>query len=141
MRRSNPRSHKHHDVVCVGSAAVVKEVVAAARLCLEGIHRPLHCFGHSHVKWVGCLSSLEEDVGILGRTPQHRLVRIECPTALSTDQLVVDHGIDRRRVERRNLGDLVAGTKPVEEVQEGHAGCECGRMSNQRQVLCLLDRS
>ncbi len=121
-------------------AGVVEQVVGAPGALAEPIHRGLHGVGGRQVERVRGLPRLEEDVGVLGRAPEHRVLGGECPRAMRPHQPVVDQRAQVRVGERLDLRHLVRGAEPVEEVQERHPRLEGRRVGDEREILGLLHR-
>ncbi len=59
---------------------------------------------------------------------------------MGEDLIVVDHGAQIVLAQLMDLIDFMRGTEAVEEVDEGDARLQGGRMGDQRQILRLLHR-
>ena len=124
----------------VRCAVIVDEPVAATGRAGEPCERALdHARYREHVRVAG-FARLEEDVGVLRAAAQHRSIRVEPAQAVRHDPVVVDERGDHLGVGNVDASDLVTGAKAVEEVQEGDARFERGRMRNEREVGGLLRR-
>ena len=123
-----------------GMTVVVEQVVIAAGPSGEPVHRVLDDRREPVVIAVAGLSSLEEGVGILGGAAQHGMVRREGAAAVGGDGFRVDQGIEVVVGQEFDLGDLMGGSKPIEEVEERHAAREGGRLGDAGEVVGLLDR-
>ena len=69
------------------------------------------------------------------------MLRIERARPVSAHQVVVDEGPDVLVAQHLQGIDLVRGAEAVEEVDEGNARAQSGRLRDQRAVVSLLDRS
>ncbi len=69
------------------------------------------------------------------------MVGAQAAAAVSQDQLLVHERPQHLVGDAIDLGDLVAGSESVEEVEERHPGPQGGGMGDRREVLRLLDRS
>ena len=69
------------------------------------------------------------------------MLRRQRPGAVGAHEVVVDHGAQVTGGQRLHLGHLVRGPEAVEEVQEGHARLERGRVGDQGEVHRLLHRA
>jgi hypothetical protein len=95
-------------------------------------------FGHRVVIRVGALAALEVDVRVLGRAAQHWVLGVHGVFAELGDLVVVHQFGHVRVVDDFDLLDLVAGAEAVEEVHEGHAGVDGGKVRHQGQVHAFL---
>jgi hypothetical protein len=133
-------SHQHDHAVRIRRPRVFHQVVPAAGALAEGVHRRLDGVGNRPVERRARLSRLEEDVWVLGGSPQRRPVRRQAAVAQGPHGVLIDQGVEVRVVEEVDPVDLVARPEAVEEVKERHAGGERRGMRYERQVLGLLDR-
>ena len=123
-----------------GRADVVEQVILPADQLGELVHRLLHDAGAGVVELVARLAGLEEDVRVLGRAAQLRLLGRQGPprwAATSSMSIIARTSSSR---ELLDLVHLVRDAEAVVEVEEGHAGLERRRMGDQRHVLGLLHR-
>ena len=134
------RTHDHHDPGRLGMTVVVEDPVATPGQLGEAVHLLLDDAGHGVVVGVGRLGGLEEDVGVLSCSPDDGTVGVERPPTVPLHELVVDHLPDGGVVDLLDLGDLVTGPEPVEEVQEGDASPQCRCVADKGEVVRLLDR-
>ena len=132
-------AHRHDHLFRVGGADVVEQVVLPAGERGELVHHALDDLGHPIVERVARLAGLEEDVRVLGRAPQLRLVRIQGAVAMRLDELQVDHRLDVVAGELLDLVHFVRGPEPVEIVEEGNAGFESRGICQKRHILGLLN--
>src|SRR4029453_17603870 len=87
------------------------------------------------------LASLEEGVRVLGGAAQQRAVRGERALAVRFHERLRHERAEGVVLEELDLPDLVGGAEAVEEVQEGDARLERGRVRDRGHVLRLLDRA
>ena len=85
-------AHDHDHALGVGGALVAHQSVAATGPLGQLIEDRLHDARHGVDERVYRLAGLEEHVGVLGRAPQHGMVRIETTAAQCGDGVVVDEG-------------------------------------------------
>ena len=134
-------AHHDDDALGIGSANVIEQVILASDELGELVHRCLH-FGRSDVVvGIGALANLEEDVGILRRAAQHRMIGRERALAVLDDAIHVDHGAHVVFVEHFDLVDFVRGAESVEEMQEGNARFERWRRARSAPGPSLPARS
>jgi hypothetical protein len=134
------RPHQHDDSLRLGVAGVVEQPVPAPDQLLEPIHQPLDDPGDGVVVRIRCFACLEEDVGVLGAPPQHGTLGLQRTGPMRRDGAGVDKGQQVVIGEPLDLGDLVRGTEPIEEVQERDPRVERCGMGDRGEVLSLLDR-
>ena len=60
------RAHGHDDLLGIGGAVVIEEVVVAADHGVDLVHVFLYHTGEGIIELVGDLTLLEEDIGVLG---------------------------------------------------------------------------
>ena len=138
LHGAGARAHQHHDPLGVGRPVVVEQVVRTAGESREPVHRPLHDLRDDRVEGVRGLAGLEEHVGVLGGTAEHRVVRGQGPIAMRPDEVVVDELAQHLVRQRTDHVHLVRGPEAVEEVQERHAALERRRVRDRGQVLGRL---
>ena len=135
---AGPGAHDDDQSLCVRCSQVVEQPVPAAGQIGPAVHLGLHDSRCRVIERVACLPRLEEDVRVLGRSPDHRSVRVEGPQPMFDDQVLVDHGGEHLAIGQLDLRHLVAGPEPVEEVQERQSGAKGGGVRDRGQILCLL---
>ena len=130
----------HHDdhALGIGSADVIEQVILASDDFGELVHGRLHFGGSGVVVGVGRFANLEEDVGILRRAAQHRMIGGERALAMLDDAVHVDQGANVVFVQHLDLVHFVRGAESVEEMQEGNAGFERRGVRDQGEVHGLL---
>ena len=85
------------------------------------------------------LAGLEEDIGVLGSAPQHRLARAQPPQFVGHDIVGTDQFAQIVIGEQIDTIDLMRGPEAVEEVQKRDpAAKRCG-MGDEREIMSLLD--
>ena len=88
------RTHEDNEPLGIPRTEVVKQLVFPPDDAGEAIHFFLHNTGHGRVKRIYGFPRLEISVWILCRAPHDRIVRIQGPSAVRPDVLVIDHGTD-----------------------------------------------
>ena len=139
MRDLGARAHDDDHALRLGMAEVVEEAVGAPGQLREAVHRLAHDVRAEEVEAVAGLSRLEEDVGILRGSPQHGLVGRQRAEPVGGDRLFVQERLQFLVAELLDLGDLVGGTEPVEEVEKRDAGAQSRGVRDGRKVLGFLD--
>ena len=132
------RAHQHHYPLRLRVANVFKRPVVAAGLLAKGLHRFAHMAIGGVIPGIARLPALEVGVPVGGGAANDRFVGSERPVTMSTDGICGQQGTQSVVSERCYLGDLVRGTKAVEEVNKGEAAVEAGHLRNQGKVLRLL---
>ena len=70
------RAHGDDQLVRVGRAIVIEQLVVGADLGVDAVHIVFHDRGHGVVVFVGGFARLEEDVGVLRGAAQDRVLGI-----------------------------------------------------------------
>ncbi len=131
-------AHRDDDMLGVGRAVVVEELVVCADLGVDLVHILLDDFGQGVVEFVPGLLGLEEDIRVLGRAALYGVVGVQRIGAEAVDVAPVD---ELRQILVAPHGDLVilvGGAESVEEVQERDSGLEGGQMRDSAEVHNLL---
>ena len=139
LRGADARSHEHEDALGLRIADVLEETVAAPCPLAEPRHLLLHDLRHRRVVRVGRLARLEEDVRVLRAAAKHRVVGRERAGAVGGDELGVEERAYVVLGEAIDRVELVRRSEPVEEVEEGDSRAQGRGVSNQCEVLRLLD--
>ena len=93
MRRFRAGAHHDDDVLGVGRADVVEQVVAGGRRSATNLSITFCTMvGQAQVVRIDRFAALEINVRILRRAAQHRMIGRQRATAMRAHQLVVDHG-------------------------------------------------
>ena len=90
LDRRRRRAHRHDDPLGLRIADVLERLVAATRTAGEPEHRLLEQARHRSIEGAGRLARLEEDIRILGRAAQARMVGRERPLLQRSHLLLVD---------------------------------------------------
>ena len=132
----------HHDdhALGIGCAHVVEQVIGTPHDLGKLIHHRLDLIRTGVVVRIAGFPRLKVDVGILCGTAQHGMVRRKRPLPMFDDAIHVDQGAHVVFGEHLDLVDFMRSAEAVKEMQERDAGFERGRMRDERQVHCLLDR-
>ena len=131
-------AHGDDDVLGVGRADVIEEVILSAGELADLLHALLDDRGSGDVVLVGGFSALEVDVGVLGGAGLVRMLGIERAGAERLDLVPRDDLCDVLVGDVFDLLDLMAGAEAVEEVKEGHRALERGKVRDQRHILRFL---
>jgi hypothetical protein len=132
------RTHHDDDALGLGVPDIVKQPVLPARERRELVHRLLHDARAGEIERVARLARLEERVGVLRRSAEHRVIRGQRAAAVRRDQLVGQHRAQIVVAELLHLGDLVRGAEAVEEVQERNARAQGRRLRDAGEIVRLL---
>ena len=124
----------------IRSAIVVESFVVAAGQLVDLVHVVLDDGRQGVVVRVAGFAGLEEDVRVLGRAAQGRVVRATgCAFAESLDGIHVDELGQILVILDFDLLDFVRGAEAVKEMQERDAAFDCGEMGDGCQVDNFLD--
>ena len=132
-------AHEDEDVLGVGGADVIEELVLAAHLGGELVHDLLHDGGAGVVEGVDGLAGLKEDVGVLRGAAEDGAVGAHGAGAVGADQVVVDHGAQVVLGQLLDFVHFVGGSEAVEEMEEGEARLEGGGVGDDRRVHGFLN--
>ena len=132
------RAHADDDALGIVDTVVAEELVLTAGDLGDFGHVLLNNGGHGVVVGVANLAVCEEGFGVLGHTTSHGMLRGEGTAAELADLVHGHEGTDVLLVHHLNLLILVRGAETVEEVDEGHAAFERGKMGHCREVHHLL---
>ena len=116
--RLRGRTHEDDDVLGIGSAVVVEEVILAARDLGNLGEVLLHDLRNGVVVLVASLAVGEEGLRVLGRTTGVRTLRGHGAVAETLDPLGVDERTDVLHVHGLHLVVLMGGAESVEEVDK-----------------------
>ena len=132
-------AHSHDDPVGVGRAVVVEELVVGAKLFVDLIHVLLDHGGQGLVVLVAGLAVLEEDVAVLVGAAHVGMLGVQRVGAERLHGVHVHHFLQVVVIPDSDLLDLVGGAEAVEEVDEGDASLDGGKMRHGGQIHDLLD--
>ena len=123
-------AHDDDDAGGLGAADVFHQVVAAAGQLAELLHGLLHNAGHGVVELVHGFAALEVHVGVLGGAADDRSIGGEGAGVEGIHQVLVNHAAQLLVGDVGNLAHFVRGAETVEEVDEGHAALQRGRVGD-----------
>ena len=86
------RTHTHDNAICIGSAIVIKQVIAGAKLPIDLVHIALNNGRKLSIGSVAGLTMLEEDITIFMRTTSCWMLWIESMITEFLDSITVKHG-------------------------------------------------
>ena len=132
------RAHGDDDLLGIGIAVVIEEVIIAADHGVDFIHVVLHHAGEGIVELIGDLALLEEDIGVLGTAAQHGAVGGKPAVPEGIHRGAVQKGLQLLIAPHLDLLDLVGGTEAIEEMQEGDAALDGREVGDGGQVHDLL---
>ena len=132
------RAHGDDHIFRLGVAEVIKGMVVRPAALIDHIHVLFHRGGNLIEEAVGGLTILEENIRIRYDAPGHRMVGIEGVPAERLHRVPVQHLGQILIVQDFDFLVFVGGTETVEEMQDRHAGADCGQMGGQRHVIGLL---
>ncbi len=134
------RAHEDDDVLRVGVADVVEEVIAPARESGDLIHHLLHDGGSGFVVFIGGLAVLEVDVRVLRRTALDGVLGVKSASAEVLDVLHIHEALHLVVLDHVDLADFVRSAETVEEVEERNFRLQGGEVGDKRKVHDLLHR-
>ena len=138
LDRAGHAAHGHHHVGGVRGAVVVEQMVGTPGDLPHPGHVVLHNIRQLGVGGVVGLANLEVHVAVLDGGPQARMLRVQRMGAEAVQGIPV-HELDQLLgVRHLDAGKLVRGAEAVEEVHEGNAARNRGKMGHRRQVRRLL---
>ena len=114
-------AHRDDHAVSVRRTVVVEETVVGAEFLVDLAHVLLDDPGDRVVVRVAGFSVLEEDIPVLGRAAEHRVLGVDGAGTERGDRVHIHHLGEIFVIPDRNLLDLVRGAEAVKEVDERHA--------------------
>ena len=111
-------AHGDHDVLCVGRAVVVKQLIIAARQGIDLRHIVLNDAGNRVVVGVDGLAALEGGVGVLHGGTHDRALTVQRALAETVQSFLVHELCQIGKIQHVDLLDLMRGTEAVEEVHK-----------------------
>ena len=136
--RLDRATHRDDHALGLRVPVILEQMIRPARDGGKPVHDRLHHAGQVLIEPVHRLTTLKINIGILRRAAQGRPVRRHGPGPKRRDVRLVDDGAQVVVRERGNLGHLVRGAEPVEEMDERHPGAVAGGMGDQREVVRFL---
>ena len=121
-------AHDYDDLLGIGSAYVIEQLVLSAEFLSEFIHDFLYDFGSRCVIFVSCFSVLEVYVAVLSSTLLMRMLRVESALAELAYSVPIYHGSEVVILKHIYLADLVRCAETVEEVYERNLSLERGEV-------------
>ena len=131
-------AHHHDDLLRVGSAVVVEQLVVPAGELVDLVHVVLDGVGQAVGLLVGALLALEVHVGVDVVAPVGGVLGVQGLTAELAEGLLVDQGPQVLVVQGLNALHLVRGAEAVEAVHEGVLAADGGQVGHSAQVHGLL---
>ena len=131
-------AHDNDNTLCIGCADIVKEMIPASGQLANLVHVMLNDLGNLGVVDIGSLTTLEVDVGVLSGTGLMGMLRIESTVTECLDCIAVKQLCHILVVDLLDLLDLMGGTEAVEEVYEGKACLDGGKMSYKCKIHNFL---
>ena len=132
------RAHGNDDTICIGGAIILEQAVMGAQLFVHFAHVFFHHSGHGVIELVARLAVLEEDVAVLVAAARGGVLGVQRVVAERLHGIHIGHFLQIVVVPHFNLLNLVRGAETVEEVQEGHAALDGGKVRHCGQVHHFL---
>ena len=131
-------AHDHDDLLRVGSAVIVEQLVVPAGELIDLVHIVLDGVGHRGGLFVGTLLALEVDVGVDVVAPVGGMLGVQGVAAELLQGLLVDEAPQVLVVQSLDALHLVGGAEAVKAVHEGVLGADGGQVRHGAQVHGLL---
>ncbi len=131
-------THCNDNSVSIGCAVVVEQLVISACDSADFLHVFFHNCGQSFIILVRCLTRLEIDVRILCGTSDNGMLGVQCVSLETVYRVHVDNLSQFFVIHYFDFLDFVRCAETIEEMQEGYAALDCGKMRNARQVHNFL---
>ncbi len=133
--------HGDHHTVGLRIADVIERPIAAPGQVADLLHGRIHHARNFQVVRICRLAALKVDIGILGRAPQLRPLRVGPSRPEFGNRIEVGQPRHVLVIDEGDLLDFVGGAEPVEEVHEGHTRFDRRQMGGETEIHHLLDRS
>ncbi len=133
------RAHGYDDVFCLRIAIVAERPVVPSGELGNLLHIVGNNVRYGIIEGVASLSCLEENIGILGRSPCNRALRIEGSVPEFLNGLPVQQFGKVIVVQHFDLLDFVGGPETVKEMQERHPALNGGKVRYTAKVHNFLD--
>ena len=137
-QRLGDGAHSHHNLLGVGRAVVIEQLVVPAGDFIDLVHVVLHGTGHDGTLDVSALLALEVHVGVHVVAAVGGMLRIQRIPAEGLQRLVVDQTPQLLIVQRLDALHLVGGAEAVKAVHEGVLRFDGGQVRHRRQIHGLL---
>ncbi len=134
-------AHDDEDVLGIGCADVIEEVIMAAGQLADLLHVILNDLGDLRIVDVRGFAALEVDIRVLRGTGLMRMLGVQRAVAESLDGVHIEELAHVFILDLLDLLDLVGGAEAVEEMNEGNAGLDRGQMGHESEVHDFLDGS
>ena len=131
-------AHHHDDLLRVGSAVVVEQLVVPAGELVDLVHVVLDGVGQAVGLLVGALLALEVHVGVHVVAPVGGMLGVQGLAAEGLQGVLVDEGTEVLVVQCLDALHLVRGAEAVEAVHEGVLAADGGQVGHSAQVHGLL---
>ena len=138
LRNACYGAHRYDNMLCVSCAEVVEQLVISACDFVDFVHVFLYDFRQSGVEGCACLSVLEEYVGVLYGGALYGVFGIQCILSELLQCLLIHQLFQILIVHYFDFLQLMRGTETIEEVDEGNAALDCGKVCHTCQVHNLL---
>ena len=133
------RTHGDYNMLRVGRADVVEQLVIGANLFIDLAQIFLDDAGNGFIVLVAGFSCLEEHVGVLSGALQEGAFRIHGVFAEVVDGVHIQHILQVVVIPDFNLLNFVGSTETIKEMQEGNLALNGGQMCRRAQVHNLLN--
>ena len=133
-------AHHHDDLLRVGSAVIVEQLVVPAGQLADLIHVMLDRVRDGGGLDIGTLLALEVHVGVDVVAPVGGMLRVQGVAAELLQGLLVHQGAQVLIVQRLDPLHLVGGAEAVKAVHEGVLAADGGQVGHSAQVHGLLGR-
>ena len=138
LYRSGNRTHRDNDIFGVGGSVVVEEAVAASGEVADLIHILLNDGGKLIVEAVVRFANLEENISVLYRGAQTRMVGIQCLRPEGIDRITIEQFGKILIFDRLDLAHLVGGAESIEKVQKRDTSFDRRQMGDGGEIHDLL---
>ena len=132
------RTHSDYHSVCVRRAMVVEQLVITACYLIYLIHVILNNTRDRVVETVICLTDLEIYIRILHCCAEHRVLGVERVGTEFIQRVIIYKILEIFIIYRFDLGYLMRGPEPVEEMHERNLSLDRRKMRDSRKVHDFL---
>ena len=138
LHRLGGGAHHHDDLLRVGSAVVVEQLVVPARQLVDLVHVVLDGIRQGGGGLVDALFALEVDVRVDVVAPVGGVLGVQALAAEDLEGIPVHQAPEVLVIQSLNALHLVGGPEAVEAVHESVAGVDGAEVGHRRQVHGLL---
>ena len=131
-------AHDDDEAIRFGMAVIVEELVVLAGDGVDFVHVLPDDAGQGVHEGVYRFTQLEEHVGVVGHAAQLGMVGVQGAVAESFHGFPVEHVGKFFLLKEFDFLDFVGGTEPVEEVDEGQARLNGGKVGHGAEVHDVL---